>query len=320
MIFDGLGGPDAAVEVLRRRRGLVDPDPGGGVRPGRSGPAGRATHRGRLAGRAGHRAHAVRAGRPAGWTGSPGRSHTSSTSPRRTCTGARPVSPSWPPARWPRCCTPDDVPVLRRAAFFPTTSAGSPCRPRCGSGPAGLRRGEWESGCIRTAERILAPVPLRWLGGPDRRVVPERQGGGGYHRRAAGAEVPVPARLLAAADMYQALTFRTVRTGLRWRASRRRPWCCRAAGRPARHRVRACRPGGRRAAGTAEPARLAADWAIAGGGPAAGRRRWSNPEIARELVLSPRTAGHHVQHIYAKIGVSTGPLPRCLRCSTGSSP
>jgi DNA-binding NarL/FixJ family response regulator len=31
----------------------------------------------------------------------------------------------------------------------------------------------------------------------------------------------------------------------------------------------------------------------------------SNRAIAQELVISPRTAEHHVQHIYAKIGVST---------------
>jgi DNA-binding NarL/FixJ family response regulator len=29
----------------------------------------------------------------------------------------------------------------------------------------------------------------------------------------------------------------------------------------------------------------------------------SNPDIARKLVISRRTAEHHVQHIYAKLGV-----------------
>lgn len=31
----------------------------------------------------------------------------------------------------------------------------------------------------------------------------------------------------------------------------------------------------------------------------------SNADIARELVVSRRTAEHHVQHIYGKLGVST---------------
>jgi DNA-binding NarL/FixJ family response regulator len=31
----------------------------------------------------------------------------------------------------------------------------------------------------------------------------------------------------------------------------------------------------------------------------------SNKQIARRLTLSPKTVGHHVEHIYAKLGVST---------------
>ena len=34
-------------------------------------------------------------------------------------------------------------------------------------------------------------------------------------------------------------------------------------------------------------------------------RGHSNREMAHLLWISPKTAGHHVQHIYAKIGVST---------------
>jgi DNA-binding NarL/FixJ family response regulator len=34
-------------------------------------------------------------------------------------------------------------------------------------------------------------------------------------------------------------------------------------------------------------------------------RGLSNREIAQRLVVSPRTAEHHVQHIYSKIGVSS---------------
>ena len=34
-------------------------------------------------------------------------------------------------------------------------------------------------------------------------------------------------------------------------------------------------------------------------------RGHSNREMAHMLWISPKTAGHHVQHIYAKIGVSS---------------
>jgi DNA-binding NarL/FixJ family response regulator len=34
---------------------------------------------------------------------------------------------------------------------------------------------------------------------------------------------------------------------------------------------------------------------------------FSNREIASRLVISPRTAEHHVQHIYRKLGVSSRP-------------
>ena len=34
-------------------------------------------------------------------------------------------------------------------------------------------------------------------------------------------------------------------------------------------------------------------------------RGLSNRQIAGTLVISPRTAEHHVQHVYTKIGVST---------------
>jgi DNA-binding NarL/FixJ family response regulator len=34
-------------------------------------------------------------------------------------------------------------------------------------------------------------------------------------------------------------------------------------------------------------------------------RGLSNKEIAKQLVISPKTAGNHIEHIYSKIGTST---------------
>ena len=36
-------------------------------------------------------------------------------------------------------------------------------------------------------------------------------------------------------------------------------------------------------------------------------RGYSNREVAGRLLISAKTAGHHVGHIYAKIGVTTRP-------------
>ena len=36
-------------------------------------------------------------------------------------------------------------------------------------------------------------------------------------------------------------------------------------------------------------------------------RGLSNREVARRLWISAKTVGHHVEHIYAKIGVTTRP-------------
>ena len=186
-------------------------------------------------------------------------------------------------------------------------------------GRAGVPNGIWERpGPLSTAdwervrlhayhtERILARsptlAPLAAIAGQHH----ERQDGSGYHRQARSASIPIAARVLAAADVYQALT----------------------QGRP--HRP-------------ARPADAAADWlaaearagrldhdAVGAVLTAAGhrgrtpRRSWpcglserevevlrllargcSTREIGRQLVISAKTADHHVQHVYTKIGVTT---------------
>ena len=133
----------------------------------------------------------------------------------------------------------------------------------------------------------------------------ERQDGSGYHRGASGSEIPQGARLLAAADAYHAMTQERPHRPARpaeeaaavladeASAGRLDPDCARAVaeagGVPIR--VKTELPAGL-SAREVEVLRLVA----------AGH---SNREIATRLVISPRTAEHHVQNIYTKIGTST---------------
>ena len=171
-----------------------------------------------------------------------------------------------------------------------------------------LRRADWEQVRLHPyqSERILARSavlePIAVLAALHH----ERLDGSGYPRQAKGSELPTAARILAAADCYQALT-------------QDRP-----------HRA-AHSPDGAAEIVLAQVAdgRLDADCVqavlAAAGQQVPGRRMTrpagltdrevdvlrllargsSNAEIARELVVSRRTAEHHVQHIYGKIGVST---------------
>jgi HD-GYP domain-containing protein (c-di-GMP phosphodiesterase class II) len=138
----------------------------------------------------------------------------------------------------------------------------------------------------------------------------EKADGSGYHRRLRADAMDRNAGILAAADIYVALvTDRADRlafsdeyaaTELRRRASQRLlehdtvDAVLTAAGHgepPARTSRRAQHPGGlsRR---EVEVLRLAA-------------KGLSTRKIADQLYISPKTADHHIQHIYTKIGVST---------------
>jgi HD-GYP domain-containing protein (c-di-GMP phosphodiesterase class II) len=135
----------------------------------------------------------------------------------------------------------------------------------------------------------------------------ERLDASGYHRGCSAREQPVAARILAAADAFQAMTQpRPHRAALTpdaaeeelrrdARAGRLDPDCVaavlEAAGRTRPARRRDLRPGGL-SEREIEVVRLVAEGC-------------SNPEIARRLVISRRTAEHHVQHVYAKIGVAS---------------
>jgi HD-GYP domain-containing protein (c-di-GMP phosphodiesterase class II) len=175
--------------------------------------------------------------------------------------------------------------------------------------PGPLTTAEWEQVRLHPyySERILMSSEALAPVAPIVGLHHERLDGSGYHRGSGGAAIGVAARVLAAADAFQAMTqHRSHRPAFeRDRAGdelRRDVLLGRldadaveavlaAAGQPHRARPRPQRPAGL-SDREVEVLRL-----VAAG--------CSNPEIGRRLGVSRRTAEHHVQHIYTKVGVSS---------------
>jgi HD-GYP domain-containing protein (c-di-GMP phosphodiesterase class II) len=174
--------------------------------------------------------------------------------------------------------------------------------------PGALSAGEWERVRLhpyyteRVLERSAALAPLALLAGSHH----ERLDGSGYHRGATAPQLSVGARLLAAADAYDAMTHdRPHRAALRPADARTELGEMVRAGALEKRTVDAVLE----AAGTAplrvrqgQPAGLTDREVEVLRLVAQGR---TNREIADALVVTEKTAGHHVEHIYAKAGVST---------------
>ncbi len=171
-----------------------------------------------------------------------------------------------------------------------------------------LSAAEWERVRLHPyyTERILTYSPLL---APIARLAGmhhERLNGSGYPHQSAAGTIPAMARLLAAADAYQART-------------EERPH--RAARTPAEA---AGELEGEVSAGRLDREAAAAVIAAAGQAPSRQWKAWpadlterevdvlrllsraqSTREIARTLFISESTARHHIEHIYEKIGVSS---------------
>lgn len=170
--------------------------------------------------------------------------------------------------------------------------------------PRTLTTAEWEAVRLHAyhTERILARsaalAPLARAAGMHH----ERRDGSGYHRGASGAEIPHAARIIAAADALQAMTQDRPHRPGRPEAEAADLLASDPAFDPEFARAVIAAAGGDAAPRASRPAGLT-DREIEVLRLVA--RGLSNREIARALFVSPRTAEHHVQNIYAKIGTST---------------
>jgi HD-GYP domain-containing protein (c-di-GMP phosphodiesterase class II) len=174
--------------------------------------------------------------------------------------------------------------------------------------PGPLTDGEWERVRLHPyySERILGRVAalrdLASLAGMHH----ERLDGSGYHRGSSRVEIPFAARVLAAADVYQAMT----------QPRPHRP--AKTAGQAAGELE------GMAAAGRLDREAVDAILGAAGHEVTTSRTAWpaglserevevlrlicrggTKKQVAHALSISPSTVDHHVRHIYEKAGVQT---------------
>lgn len=172
--------------------------------------------------------------------------------------------------------------------------------------PGALTHAEWDRVHLHPllTEQILSRAPglerLRELAGAHH----ERLDGTGYHRQLRAPKPGLPARLLAAADAYQAMTEPRAHRAALDRADAARQLRAAAAARAldgsateavlhaAGHRARRTPSTTKLSKREVEVLRLMAEGL-------------TTKEIAAQLDIATKTADHHIQHVYRKIGVST---------------
>ena len=199
----------------------------------------------------------------------------------------------------------DSVTAIRRAGHLHDLGRVA-VHPGIWQKPGPLTADDWEQVRLHPyhTERVLSRSAFLSGLAPVAGAHHERLDGSGYHRGAGGAELGLPARLLAAADAYHAMTeprpHRPALTpeqaaqGLEVEvtAGRLDPDAVSAVAEAAGHiRPRLERPAGL----TDREAEVVAMLA----------RGLQTKQVARALGISAKTADRHIQNAYRKIGVSS---------------
>jgi DNA-binding CsgD family transcriptional regulator len=172
--------------------------------------------------------------------------------------------------------------------------------------PGPLTADEWEQVRLHAyhTERVLSRSPFLSALAPAAAAHHERLDASGYHRAAVGADLALPARLLAAADAYHAMCEpRPHRAPLAPELAAEELAAEANAGRLDPSAVTAVvEAAGQRAPRVERPAGLTERETEVIGMLARGLQ---TKQVARALGISVKTADRHIQNAYGKIGVST---------------
>ena len=206
-----------------------------------------------------------------------------------------------------RSCRIDEAGVvaLRHAALVHDLGRVA-VHPRIWQKPGPLTADEWEQVRLHPyhTERVLSRSRFLSALAPIAGAHHERPDGSGYHRAAAGPELGFPARLLAAADAYHAMTEpRSHREPVAPERAAEILGEEASAGRLDATAVTAVvESAGEQAPRIERPAGLTEREAEVVGLVARGLQ---TKQVARVLGISVKTADRHIQNAYRKIGVST---------------
>jgi HD-GYP domain-containing protein (c-di-GMP phosphodiesterase class II) len=204
-------------------------------------------------------------------------------------------------------CTIDTVGVtaIRRAGFLHDLGRVA-VHARIWQKPGPLTADEWEQVRLHPyhTERVLSRSPFLAALSPIAGAHHERLDGSGYHRGASGPELSFPARLLAAADAYHAMTEpRPHREALPPERAAEVLAAEASAGRLDPAAVAAViEAAGQRAPRLERPAGLTDREAEV---VALLARGLQTKQVAQALGISVKTADRHIQNAYRKIGVSS---------------